>query len=408
MAAPVAGAAAAPYCRQSEEVEVAVDAVSTGSVRGRVLHVAHHALPHLGGLETVLAAETRGLAERGWSVTLVSSATATTPGSRTEEGVRQVRVAAWNGMETRFGVPFPVFSPWLVVVLWREVRRADLVHVHDPLYLSSWIAALWCRLLGTPYVVHRHVGFVHHSAVIVRLVQAMVLSTLGRLVLAGAEVVVAIDQSIADHTRRTAPGAARVEVLGNGVDTDRFRPLDARARRAARARLGLPLETPLALFVGRFVPKKGFPVVAAAAGDGYRIVFAGAGRPQGVDDDRLVFLGALPPEAMPDLYGCVDAFVVASVGECPLTVLEAMSSGLPLLLNEDPALHSVWTPGPGVRFVEMSSGALPAAIEHLLADPNRAWEVGQEGRRHVLRRFSWRTHLDHLESLYRGVLSSAR
>ena len=150
----------------------------------RVLHVAHYCLPHIGGLETVVAAETQGLAARGWDVSLLSSAWGAPAGRAVEDGVRTVRVRAWNGLEPRFGVPFPVFSPWLLVALWREVRRADVVHVHDPLYLTSWVAAFWCLLLRTPYVVHRHVGFVHHSSLVVRLVQRLVLGTFARLVLA--------------------------------------------------------------------------------------------------------------------------------------------------------------------------------------------------------------------------------
>ena len=39
----------------------------------RVLHVSSHARPHMGGLETVIAAETQGLAARGWRVTLVDA-----------------------------------------------------------------------------------------------------------------------------------------------------------------------------------------------------------------------------------------------------------------------------------------------------------------------------------------------
>ena len=39
----------------------------------RVLHVAHQVLPHVGGLEAVVAAETRGLAARGWRVSGVGS-----------------------------------------------------------------------------------------------------------------------------------------------------------------------------------------------------------------------------------------------------------------------------------------------------------------------------------------------
>ena len=55
-----------------------------------------------------------GLAARGWDVTLLSSALHRRPGVRVEDGIRTVRVRAWNGLESR-GVPFPVFSPWLLV-----------------------------------------------------------------------------------------------------------------------------------------------------------------------------------------------------------------------------------------------------------------------------------------------------
>jgi glycosyltransferase involved in cell wall biosynthesis len=175
-------------------------------------------------------------------------------------------------------------------------------------------------------------------------------------------------------------------------------------RAQLRDELGLPVDAALVLFVGRFVPKKGFPLAAAAASDDYRIVFVGGDRPPDVIDERLVFLGALPAEEMPRVYRCVDAFVVASVGECPLTVLEAMSSGLPVLLNEDPALHSPWTAGPGVRFVDLAAGELPGALAEVLADRAAAQAIGAEGRRHVLEAFSWEAHLDRLEAVYRTLL----
>ncbi|MCW2710413.1 MAG: glycosyltransferase family 1 protein [Marmoricola sp.] len=371
----------------------------------RVLHVAHHALPHIGGLETVVAAETQALAARGWDVTLLTSATGTTPGVRVEAGVKVVRIRAWNGMEARFGVPFPVFSPRLLVAMARQVRRADVVHVHDPLYLTSWAAAFWCSVLRTPYVVHRHVGFVHHSSAVVRLVQWVVLGTVARMVLERSAAILPIDEFIAAGVRETVSSPTKVHVLGNAVDTTRFRPPEPGERERLRCELDLPAEGPLVLFVGRFVPKKGFPLVAQAAGDGYRLVFVGGERPAETTDDRLLFLGALDSSKMPDVYRGVDAFVVASVGECPLTVLEAMSSGLPVLLNDDPALHSPWTAGPGVRFVDMAAGELAPAIVALVADRPTMQRIGEEGHRHVRARFSWGTHVERLEAVYRRVLA---
>lgn len=348
-----------------------------------MVHVAHQVLPHLGGLETVVGAETQGLLARGWTVTVVSSAGTVGPGVRDEDGVRTVRVRAWNGLEERFGVPFPFFSPRLVTRLFGEVRRADVVHVHDVLYVSSWVAALWCLALRTPYVVHRHVGFVHHSSLLVRVVQGVVLATFGRLVLGGARVVLPIDEHVATGLK------GDVEVLGNGVDTTRFHP-----------RPRTPRPRPKVLFVGRFVPKKGFDVVAAAASDDYDLVFAGGDRPPGYDDPRLSFLGAVPAADMPEVYADADVMVVASVGECPLTVIEAMASGLPVLLREDPALHSPWTSGPGVRFVDMAAGELPAALRDLVADPDGRRAMGAAGAEFVRASYSWDVHVDRLVEVY--------
>ena len=372
--------------------------------RLRVLHVAHNCLPHVGGLETVVAAETRGLAARGWDVTVLSSAYTVGPGVREEAGVRTVRVRAWNGLEPRFGVPFPVFSPWLLVATAREVRRAGLVHVHDPLYLSSWAAVLWCLVLGRPYVVHRHVAFVHHSSALVRLVQQVVLGTVGRLVLERARAVLPIDDHIAADTRSSMRGPVPVVVLGNGVDTTRFRPASPAERRSAREVLGLPPERPLVLFVARFVPKKGFATVAAAVSDAYDLVFAGDARPAGFDDPRLRFLGSVAAQAMPQVYRAADAMVIASVGECPLTVLEALSSGLPVVANDDPALHSPWTAGPGVEFVDMASGGLRPALERLVGDLSAWRRAGSQGEAFVRTAFSWEAHVDRLEAVYRDVV----
>ena len=150
------------------------------------------------------------------------------------------------------------------------------------------------------------------------------------------------------------------------------------------------------------MPKKGFAHVAAAASDDYGLVFVGGDRPAGLDDERLHFLGGRPAAEMPGIYRCADVMVVASVGECPLTVLEAMSSGLPVLANDDPALHSPWTSGPGVRFVDMAAGR-PAGA------PSRTWSpirrrcagMGEEApRRSSSRRSPGRPTSTVLEEIY--------
>ena len=160
---------------------------------------------------------------------------------------------------------------------------------------------------------------------LVRLVQRLVLATVARVVLGRADAILPIDEHIAaglagDGAR---PGAA---VLGNGVDTDAVPPRPG-AERADPAGSACRWTGRSRCSSAATCRRRASPVVAAAAGDDYDLVFVGGDRPAGVDDPRLHFIGALPPAEMPAVYACADVMVVASVGECPLTVLEAMAAG---------------------------------------------------------------------------------
>src|ERR1700689_4908816 len=123
----------------------------------RVLIVSAYADPHLGGVEVVVGQQARTLAALGHEVTVVTSRCGAA-GARREEvdGYTVVRIPAWNGLEERKGIPFPIWSP---SALWRLaglIHRAEVVHVHDAHYGSSVLAATLARrrrpLFITPHV----------------------------------------------------------------------------------------------------------------------------------------------------------------------------------------------------------------------------------------------------------------
>ena len=96
---------------------------------------------------------------------MLTSAVGARPGtSMHADGFRIVRVAAWNLTEDRFGAPFPLCAPSLWVHAMRLVRSADVVHVHEVLYLPSWATALGCALQRKPYLLTQHVQVVAHVA----------------------------------------------------------------------------------------------------------------------------------------------------------------------------------------------------------------------------------------------------
>lgn len=371
----------------------------------RVLLVSHYYPPHMGGIENVAHAEARHLTAAGVQVTVLTS------GERSsvtdEDGVRVVRVRAWNGLERKAGVPFPVLGPQLLRRALRWVRWADVVHIHDAFYLTSWAALSAAKLTGTPAVATQHVAMVHHESAAVGLVQKAVYATAGRLLMRRARAVFTMNSDVAAFVRGLGARPERVRHLPNGVDTDLFRPArDAAEKAAERERLGLPAEGVLVLFVGRFVPKKGFDLLLAAEDPGYRLVFAGgpaealAGAP-----DSVIHLGSLSPADVAAAYRACDVFALPSTSEgFPLTVQEAMSSGIAVLTTDDTGYAAYDLDRDRVSLVDRDTETLRLRLREIAADSELRQQMGKYAREYAVERFAWPDHASMLIETYRSAI----
>lgn len=372
-----------------------------------VLIVCHYYPPHVGGIEEVARAEARGLAGHGLSVTVMTSRPAAGGATAAvDPGVRVVRVRAFNTLE-RFGVPFPVFFlPSLVRRSWTEVRRADVVHVHDTLYLSSWVVALWCHLLRTPLVVTKHVAVVAHPWRSVALAQRLVYGTVGRFVCRCARVVFYVNTGIRDRLESEGTRPCRLVPLPNGVDLVAFAPaVSAAERTSLRRRFGLPPDGPLVLFVGRLVPKKGYRqlVDAAESQDQWTAVLVGDG--ESVTRTRRVLpYGVRDRDSVRLLYRACDIFALPSRSEgFPLTVQEAMASGLPVVTTDDPG-YDMYGLDPGlVTLLPADAPPLHEVISALVADRRRRREMSLYSRRFAEDNFSWDNHVRALMGTFDDV-----
>lgn len=143
-------------------------------------------------------------------------------------------------------------------------------------------------------------------------------------VLRRARHVVSAGAYAAKEAERAAGQPLPITVVPPGVDVDRFRPIDADERAAARRHFGLPIDGEVVASISRLVPRKGFDVAIRAVAalrarrPGLVLAIAGGGR----DERRLRriaaetaapvrFLGRVDHDDLPRLYGCADVFVMA-------------------------------------------------------------------------------------------------
>ena len=169
---------------------------------------------------------------------------------------------------------------------------------------------------------------------------------------------------------------ARVEIVPNGVDTDRFAPVDDRELAAFRDRHGLP-DGPLVGYTGRHGYEKNLDAILDVAPQlDATVVFGGDGpararletRAADLDAD-VRFLGFLDREELPAFYSVLDVFAFPSPVETQgLVALEANACGTPVVgVNAGALAETVVDGKTGFHFQPNDVDAFRDGIERALA-----------------------------------------
>ena len=119
------------------------------------------------------------------------------------------------------------------------MRRADVVHLHDSLYLGSVAAYLAARRAGKPLLVTQHIGWVPYSSRLLRGLLELANRTLGGLVLGGADRVVVLSDVVRAYFAARVRFRSAPVLVPNGVAHEVFR----RRRTRRRAREDAPRST---------------------------------------------------------------------------------------------------------------------------------------------------------------------
>ena len=130
-------------------------------------------------------------------------------------------------------------------------------------------------------------------------------------------------------------------------------------------------------------------------------------------DERLLFVGELPPQ---ECYASLDALALTSRSEAqPLTVLEAMSAGRPVIVTDVGACREMVEGGgqtdralglAGIVTPPQSPQATAEAVLALCRNPQMAAQMGRTGRQRVLTFYQQERCLEEYRLLYERFLNS--
>jgi phosphatidylinositol alpha-1,6-mannosyltransferase len=183
-------------------------------------------------------------------------------------------------------------------------------------------------------------------------------------------------------------------------------------RAAARDRHGLPVDATVVLGVSRLVPRTGFDVLlrasAALAPERPDLVVAIAGVGRDADRQRRIaasggdparFLGRVPDDDLPGLYGCADVFAMLCRNRWGgleqegfgIVFLEAAAAGVPAVAGESGGAAEAVANGETGWVVDPSTSvpATVAALARLLDDDDRRRTMGAAARRRAEKEYAY-------------------
>lgn len=283
---------------------------------------------------------------------------------------------------------------------WRTfqaARRADVVHVQTALMpaLPLLRALLLCaagRLGGAAVLCHVHSGRVNSGQH-----EAFAPSRTQRLLLARLRVahrILTVSEAGADALRPLVPGTP-VDVVDNAVDTASFQ------------QAALAGDPPVLLYVGTLSRRKGIDDLVTALellrereGPAFSLQVVGGSAEVGEDEAEQLrsrvraagledaLLGSCSSDQVQARLRAADVFVLPSHWEGqPIAILEAMATGLPVVVTSVGANPQVVRDGVDGRVVPPHDpDALADALAQVLGDAPLRRRLGEQARARAVER----------------------
>jgi glycosyltransferase involved in cell wall biosynthesis len=278
----------------------------------------------------------------------------------------------------------------------KTLQTMDVVHVHHP-FLSGRLALHYCRPLQIPVIFTNHTRYDLYAQAYLPLMPEEVSQGLLQAYMPSfcnsVDLVISPSAGM-EKVLRQLNVEGHIEVVPNGVDLHRFhsaQPLD-------RSQFGYKPGDILLVYAGRIAVEKNLDFLLrsfagiAQAVENVQLILLGSG-PQPMMEEiqslvvelniqhRVRFTGLIPYEQLPAYLAMCNIFVTASVTEVhPLSVIEAMGAGLPVVGIHSPGVGDMVENGKTGFLATHDLAAYTAKLTRLCLERGLLRQMGDSAR----------------------------
>jgi 1,2-diacylglycerol 3-alpha-glucosyltransferase len=277
------------------------------------------------------------------------------------------------------------------------LQTMDLVHVHHP-FLSGRLALNYCRRPQIPIIFTNHTRYDLYTQARLPFIPQGISHSLLQAYM--PDFCNAVDLVISPslgmkRVLRQYRVTSHIEIVPNGVEIERFHT----AQPLSRAKFDFDEQDLLLVYVGRIAPEKNLEFLLqsftgiAQIFPNVQLLIVGSGQREHVDETRLVsnqlgikdrvrFIGMVPYNQLPSYLAMCDVFVTASVTEVhPLSVIEGMATGLPVVGIDSPGISDSIVDGQTGLLATEDIASFTAKLTYLCMDKDKRTQMGLAARK---------------------------
>ncbi len=277
------------------------------------------------------------------------------------------------------------------------LQTMDVVHVHHP-FLSGRLALRYCRPVQIPIIFTNHTRYDLYAQAYLPLMPDAVSQGLLQAYMPSfckaMDLVITPSAGMAKVLRQLNVEEP-IDIVPNGVDLRDFKS----AKPLNRKNFGYTNKDIILIYAGRIAPEKNLPFLieaftgVAKAIPNARLLLIGGGTQQYEEEietlinelsfsNRIQWIGKIPYQQLPQHLAMGDIFVTASVTEVhPLSVIEAMGAGLPVMGIESVGVGDTIEDGVTGFLSTYDLPAFTAKLTRLCLDPALRTKMSKAARR---------------------------